>query len=270
MRKHTVQFILNYFIFASYFYVLPILIQMNDILRFVHLVMFFPLAFFLTKKWSGKGLDSYGIVFFQGWQRNLMLGFLIGAAGWALLFFLRIVLGDYHITGIKSGVEAAPILVVVFVGYGLGSIINDVIVRGLVFHFYRNRLSFKALMLLSVVVYAADDSWNEGFSISNTFFSVALGFSLAYAFYKTHSIWADTGIHLGLNVIYGLFYGVSGNRGDGIFLFQVHSSSNLLLGSWLSTITAALIFLALYLFIHSFRIPSKIEPLTNRIEKSAI
>ncbi|MCM3685311.1 CPBP family intramembrane glutamic endopeptidase [Mesobacillus subterraneus] len=140
-------------------------------------------------------------------------------------------------------------LIVVFVGFGLGSLINDIIVRGLVFNFFKDRVPLVKLMVIAILLYALDDIWLEGFSINNTIFSIVLGLSLTYAFYTTNSIWANTGIHVGLNVVYGLFYGVSGKVGDGVFLFDVNEKANGFFSSYLSIIIACIMFLMVYRFL---------------------
>jgi hypothetical protein len=78
------------------------------------------------------------------------------------------------------------------------------------------------------LLYALDDYWYAGFSLSNFIFSVILGLSLTYAFYKTGSIWANTGIHYGLNVAYGLFFGMVGSPGTSVFMVKEAVNESLL------------------------------------------
>ena len=197
---------------SLYFYLVPLLIPMNDLVRFLHLLGFFPVAYLLAKKIFGKGFESYGLIFFNGWQKNLGIGLLIGFIGWSLLFGVRMILGEYIVTGTKSISDSLIVLVMICAGFGVGSLISDMIVRGLVFHHFHKRVSFGMLIVISVILYTLDDIWLEGLTLNNFIFSACLGISLAYAFYKTHSVWANTGLHAGLNIAYGLFYGVSGER----------------------------------------------------------
>ncbi|WP_142384766.1 CPBP family glutamic-type intramembrane protease [Bacillus sp. M6-12] len=176
----------------------------------------------------------------------MFTGFAIGFSAWAVLFSLRFLLGDFQWNGMKPLSESLLAVAVIFVGFGLGSLINDMIVNGLLLYYFKDRMPFIFVMIFAVAVYSLDDIWNEGFSFNNTIFSIALGLSITFAFYKTDSIWVSTGIHLGLNVVYGLFFGISGNAGDGLILFEMNSNTNFL-HNWLSTIIAFTMFLFVYL-----------------------
>lgn len=218
---------------------------MSDEIRFFHLVLFFPLAYVLAKIVLKTGFEGYGLVFFRGWHRNLFIGLAIGIIGWFCLFTLQFLIGKYEYIGIKPVGDVIVMLVIIIVGFGLGSLINDMIVRGLVFHHFMGKLPVGVVMLISITLYALDDAWLEGLTLQNTIFSAVLGLSLTYAFYKARSIWANTGIHLGLNIVYGLFFGVSGQSGEGVFLFNDHKIDSAL-SSWLSTIIAFLLFIVVF------------------------
>lgn len=245
LKPISLFFGITYVLLALYFYYLPVIFPMNDMIRFFHLLLFFPLAHFMAKWHHGKGLESYGLYFFKGWFKNLYTGFMIGCIAWSILFFLYFTSGRY--TGIELIAETRSILIifVIFVGYGLGSLINDMLVRGLVFSYFKSKLTFTQLFILSVILYSLDDCWNEGLSLQNMIFSIILGLSLTYSFYKSGSIWANTGIHMGLNVVYGLFFGVSGRIGDGIFTFSV-SANPVMDTTWLSSMIALILFLFVY------------------------
>jgi hypothetical protein len=235
---------------SCYFNVLPIAFPMNDILRFLHLLLFFPLAYILALKLGNAGLSLYGVVFYQGWLRNLLKGFSIGFCFWGILFALYFVLGRYEFEGFNPLSVSLRNIFVVIIGYGLGSLINDMIVRGYLINRLKGKFSLTTIFTLSILVYALDDIWFAGFSIQNTIFSAALGLSLTYSFIKANSIWLNTGIHYGLNVLYGLFFGVSQQAGGGIFLFSEGSSPGIL-SFWLSTIISILMFFAV-VFVSRF------------------
>ncbi|MBM6619570.1 CPBP family intramembrane glutamic endopeptidase [Bacillus suaedaesalsae] len=245
MRRLSLAFVITYLLLSIYFYYVPMLLPMNDVIRFFHLLLFLPLAHFIAKMLNGKGLDSYGLYFFKGWFKNVWSGFLIGFIAWSILFTIYFAFGKYK--GIELINEPRSILtiIIIVVGFGLGSLINDLLVRGLVFSYFRNKVPFTQLFSLSVILYALDDCWNEGLSVQNIIFSICLGLSFTYSFFKSGSIWANTGIHMGLNVVYGLFFGVSGIIGDGIFTFAI-SENPVIHTTWLSSILAIFMFLFVY------------------------
>ncbi|MDZ5471563.1 type II CAAX endopeptidase family protein [Bacillus sp. 31A1R] len=239
------KFLLAFLILSLYFNLVPQLFPMNDILRFIHLVSFFPIALIVSKKLFKSGLELYGVKFFKGWYGLILVGFATGFISWAILYILSFVFNKYEYISMKSFTESGLILIVVLVGFGLGSLINDMIVRGLVFNSLKGKLPIYLIFILSILIYSFDDIWFAGFSVQNTIFSIALGLSLTYAIYKTNSIWMTTGIHWGLNVCYGVLFSVSNKVGDGIILFEVNKRAPILL-DWMSTIISIMMFIFIY------------------------
>lgn len=138
-----------------------------------------------------------------------------------------------------------PILEIV-VGYFVGSLINDLVVRGYVFGLLKGRMHIGWVFVISILLYAFDDYWYAGFSLSNIIFSIILGLSLTLAFYKTGSIWADTGIHYGLNIAYGLFFGLVGNPESAIFSIRETKHLTYLTDSLQYIIPAIMLIVVLY------------------------
>lgn len=87
-RKKLFLILIGFLILNLYFNFIPSLLPKNDILRFFHLMLFFPLAYIVAHKLTGKGIDMYGIVFYKRWIQNLLLGFSIGFSLWGILFTL--------------------------------------------------------------------------------------------------------------------------------------------------------------------------------------
>ncbi|WML48868.1 type II CAAX endopeptidase family protein [Neobacillus sp. PS3-34] len=190
------------------------------------ILLFFPLAHYTAKIAGLGGLKGMGIKFHRGWKKNFLYSFLIGFLFWAILYSLRNYAGVIEVTGVKKPLDALMPFLEAFAGYLLGSLINDLIVRGYVFRLLKGRISIGWVFTISILIYALDDYWHEPFSASNFIFSCILGLSLTYAFYKTGSIWADTGLHFGLNMAFALLYGLSKKAGAGIFLIRETGKSN--------------------------------------------
>jgi membrane protease YdiL (CAAX protease family) len=241
--SQVTKFIAVYALLACYFNLLPLLVQMSDMVRFLHMLLFFPLAYAVAKIAYKKGFEQYGVVFFSGWKKNFVLGYAIGFALWAVLFAFYFASGKYAFGGIQLDRNAAMTLAAVAFGFGFGSFISDMIVRGLTFTHFSGFLRPAYVFLISLLLYAADDMWYEGFDVQNTLFSLALGLGLTYVYFKTNSVWASAGVHFGLNTVYGLFFGVSGNSADGIFAFSVNGGAPWWTG-WLSTLISLALFLA--------------------------
>ncbi|WP_456275200.1 CPBP family intramembrane glutamic endopeptidase [Bacillus sp. AK128] len=241
MKKTVGMLIIKLLILSIYFSLLPFMFQMSDVMRFIHIVLFFPLAFLVSKLDGSEGMKSYGITFHSAWIKRLLYGLLLGSFAWWVLFAFYLYFGKLQFQGIKEFSYSLPTFLIILFGFGTGSLINDMITRGLVFYHLKNRISPVLLFVISISIYTFDDGWYAGFSLQNTLFSVSLGLSLTYVFYKTNSIWATTGIHFGLNLVYGLFFGITGVAGDGVFVVS-EGTNTPNWTDWLSIFVAAGIF----------------------------
>lgn len=261
-KKKIFLSLIGFLILNFYFNFIPTILPENDLIRFIQLISFFPLAYIVARTLSGDGFNMYGVVFYKGWIRNLLLGFAIGFGLWGVLFTLYFFLGKYEFIGFVPLLNSVANLFVILVGFSLGSLINDMIVRGYVITQLKGKFPIPVIFIISIIIYAFDDIWHAGFSIQNTIFSLALGLSLTYSFFKANSIWVNTGTHFGLNVVYGLFFGVSQQIGGGIFLFKETAASGALT-YWLSSFISTLILFTLYLLRHYiviYRSESKQSP----------
>lgn len=211
--------IMGFIILDLYFNLIPVQLD-NPYLQFGSTLLFFPLAFYISK-WVGlAGLKGLGLWFHQGWKKNFFISFLIGFGFWMVMFLIQFSVGELKFIGVHSPSNLLMPIVEVFIGYLVGSLINDLIIRGYVINILKGKIHIVWVFIISISIYALDDYWYAGFSLSNMVFSFILGLSLTFAYFKTGSIWADTGLHYGLNIAYGLFFGLVGNTGSALFIVQ--------------------------------------------------
>ena len=237
------------FVFLNLYFNVPLkLFSSNNLIQFIALISMFPVMYLVAKWTKLDGLRGIGVYFHKGWFKNLLISLGIGFGFWLLMHSLLIALGVFSITGIKSFSTNAMILLFITVGYGLGSIINDMMICGYVIGHLKGKISIKWVFLISIFLYCIDDVWHGGFTVINMIFSFSLGLSLTYAFYKTGSIWANTGIHWGLNICYGLFYGLSGSEKDGIFFIRLGHKNPFVEHIFLISIPL-IMFLVIYILI---------------------
>ncbi|MFS0576932.1 CPBP family intramembrane glutamic endopeptidase [Sporosarcina sp. 179-K 3D1 HS] len=253
---------LGYLVLDLYFNLIPILVNLNTVMWILYAVAFFPLAHYLVKLTGLNGLHALGLKFHNGWKRNLMFGFAIGFTFWLGMEGILYASHTFSVVGIKGLSAGIFFMLQALVGLFLGSLINDIIVRGYVFAHLKNKVNLPYLLLISAFVYAIDDLWYEGFSIHNTLFSIILGLSLGYVFLKSGSIWMTTGIHWGLNIVYCIFYGIPGRESNkGLLLIERYNISSFFIDN-ISILVA--FFMFIFIMIGA-RHPSKRESLKNRV-----
>lgn len=241
--KKLLMGITGFLILDLYFNLVPMQVN-SPYLKLPLILLFFPLAAW-TAKWVGlDGLKGLGISFHPGWKKNFILSLLVGFSFWALMYGIRMMDGRLEFIGARPLSETIMSLLEVLVGFFLGSLINDIIVRGYIVNILKDKLHIGFVFFISIAIYALEDSWYAGLSWDNIVFSVILGFSLTLAYYKTGSIWGDTGLHFGLNLAYGFIYGLSGKAGSGVLAFR-----ELGRGSWLSENIQYIMPLLMFLFM---------------------
>jgi membrane protease YdiL (CAAX protease family) len=211
--------VIGFIILDLYFAIVTTQLE-NPFLQFGATLVFFPLAYFIAKSVGLEGLKGMGFLFHKGWKKNFFYSFLIGFSFWIVWYGVEFQTGQLEYEGMKPLAQLFMPILEIFVGFFVGSLINDLIVRGYVLNLLKGRIRIFWIFTISVLLYALDDYWYAGLSIHNIIFSIILGLSLTFAVYKTGSIWADTGIHYGLNIAYGLFYGLVGKAGGGIFIIR--------------------------------------------------
>ncbi|MBS4174744.1 CPBP family intramembrane glutamic endopeptidase [Bacillus sp. FJAT-49736] len=218
----------------------------NIVIQLLLVILFFPLLKIILKATKLNSFKSIGIVFHQKWKKNLIIGFSIGFTFWLIKYAIVYSFHGFEIVSVKNVTESLIAFFFVFFAFFIASFLNDIIIRGYIFGHLKKRMNGKWIFIISLFLYAVDDSWNEGFSLSNTLFSLAVGLSLTYAYYRTQSIWVDTGIHWGLNVCYGIFNGMIGSSDGGIFVTAFHPHPSIFI-ELISYFIPLLMFLFLYL-----------------------
>lgn len=178
----------------------------------VYVTGFFVLAFLVCR--FGLGIRTFAAVGLgrrPGWARDLAVGFLIGFGIWALKNLVFAAMGKFELVGWRDLGFALPLLGQAVVGMFLASAINDLMIRGYGLAFCRRFQLMAWYVLLTSLVYALDDAWNEGLQLDNVVFSLILGISLAYTVLRTGAIWMSIGIHWGGNVCFRIMSGFDGH-----------------------------------------------------------
>ncbi|WP_169507552.1 CPBP family intramembrane glutamic endopeptidase [Paenibacillus harenae] len=245
---------MGFLIIDLYFNLIPHFIPLGTVPWLLYAAFFFVLARHVARLTGLNGIRDLGMKAHYGWKRNLRIGFVYGTVIWATMYMLLWIFGNIRVTGVKVAPESVIFLIEALAGMFLGSLINDLIVRGYVFAHLKDKIPSLLLLLLSAMIYAVDDVWLAGFNVQNTVFSMILGLSLGYTLLKTGSIWMSTGIHWGQNVMYGFVYGIPGREGErGLLLTEQGPGNSFILNN--AHIFAALMLLLVVFFTYSrFRI----------------
>lgn len=206
--------LLVFILLDLYANVVPHLVGFAIPVWLAYVLGFFVLVYVLSRFVLGiTRAESLGLGRPSGWLLYLGVGFAIGFGIWALKNLLYVGMGKFEVVGWRDWDFALPLLGQALVGMFLASAINDLMIRGYGLAFCRRFNLMSWYLLITCVVYALDDSWNEGLDLGNLMFSAVLGLSLAYTVLKTGAIWMSIGIHWGGNMCFRI---MAGFDGDGI------------------------------------------------------
>lgn len=172
---------------------------------------FFVLVFLVCR--HGLGIthaEPLGLGRPRGWSRWLWTGFAIGFGIWALKNLVFLAMGKFEVAGWRDIGFAMPLMGQALFAMFFASAINDLMIRGYGLAFCRRFGFMRWYVPLTVLVYALDDSWNEGIDLGNLLFSAILGLSLAWSVLRTGTLWMSIGIHWGSNVCYRFMSGFDG------------------------------------------------------------
>ena len=203
--------LLGFVAFDLYVNLVPRLVGVAVPVWLAYVAGFFVLVFFVCR--YGLGLAdtaALGVNRPSGWSRWLGVGFAIGFGIWALKNLVFLAMGKFDVVGWRDAAFALPLLAKALFAMFLASAINDLMIRGYGLAFCRQFGLMRWYVPLTVLVYALDDSWNEGIDPGNLLFSAILGLSLAWSVLRTGTLWMSIGIHWGGNVCYRLMSGFDG------------------------------------------------------------
>ncbi len=246
-KTNLLLWIAGFLLLDLYFNGIPKLFTLDVLPWLVYTIGFFVIAhLFATYALKLKGLSGFGLQRHNGWLKLLLTGFILGLSIWALKYLVFYQMGKFEVTGIMDSSYIAGMLAQALLAMLLVSAINDVLIRGYWLPYFRKNNLMLFYILVTTILYALDDSWNEGITWINLVFSAVLGLSLAYTVVKTGSIWMAIGIHWGSNM---MFRAMAGFDGQGIWqLGQVKDGP---LYEWVSILVTALLFPILYLLLRN-------------------
>ncbi|NEM97365.1 CPBP family intramembrane metalloprotease [Pontibacter sp. BT327] len=239
--------IVGFLLLDLYFNLIPRLITLDVLPWLAYAFGFYAVAhLFARYVLKLKGVTDFGLQLHKGWFKFLMLGFVIGLLNWCVKYLAFYQMGKFEVTGMMETGYIVPMLAQALVGMLLASAMNDVICRGYWLPYFRRNNLMAFYILFTTIVYALDDSWNEGITITNFIFSAVLGISLAYTVVKTGAIWMAIGIHWGANMMYRAMFGFNGQG-----MWQVNQLQDGVVYEWVSIGITALIFPVVYLLLRN-------------------
>ncbi|MGO4548381.1 CPBP family glutamic-type intramembrane protease [Paenibacillus sp. 2TAB23] len=222
--------IMGFLIIDLYMNLIPQLFDLRQAMPWLlYASLFFVLVHWVAKLTGLRGLGELGLTGHYGWKRNVRIGFLLGASAWAAMFGFLSLSEALHIEGLRGAPSAAAFLLKAFAVAFLGSLMNELVVRGYVFAHLKGKLGNGYLLLLAACLYALDDIWLSGFRASQVLASIMLGLSLGFVLLRTNSIWMSAGIYTGVSFVSSLLYGIPGHSdGKGLLVVADAGPGNLI------------------------------------------
>ena len=179
-----------------------------------------------------RGLDrqsftSLGLKLKRPAARDMLVGFLIPAPLFALIFIIQWGLGWLTIEGWgwAGGTITLTLLGVLLglVGFFAVGFYEELLFRGYYLQNLRDGTGLPIALFLSSAVFALAHLGNFSSSIASSLGLFAAGYFLAYGWIRTRALWLPIGLHIGWNFFQGPIFGfaVSGTPTPSIVVHSV-------------------------------------------------
>lgn len=166
-----------------------------------------------------------------GRARDFAAGALTGALLFTATMIVLILLGAASVS--VSGNGSA--LIQAFVGALVAAVMEELLMRGVLFRIVEESLGSWIALALSALVFGALHAFNPGATLTSTM-AIALeaGVLLAAVYMYTRTLWMPIGLHLGWNFTEGGIFGasVSGGQAHGWLASQLRGSDLLTGGAF--------------------------------------
>ncbi len=174
-----------------------------------------------------RSFSSLGIEWGALTLRDLLIGFLIPAPLFALVFLAQWGLGWLKIEG-WGWADGSLGLTVLWVVLGLAAFIavgfyEELLFRGYYLQNLRDGTSVALALFLSSSIFGLAHSGNFSASIASTLGIFGAGYFLAYGWLRTRALWLPIGLHIGWNFFQGPVFGfaVSGSPTPSIVVHTI-------------------------------------------------
>lgn len=163
-----------------------------------------------------------------GALRELGVGLLLGFGLFSAVVAVIAALGGYQVIGTR---DASVLAGVVALSITSG-VVEEILLRGLIFRLIEEWLGSWAALVLSAALFGAAHLGNDNATLlAGAAIALEAGIMLAAVFMVTRRLWAAIGLHAAWNFTQGGIYGIaiSGNQTDGLLRARI-SGPDLLTG----------------------------------------
>lgn len=156
--------------------------------------------------------------------RDMAGGLLVGFLFLSVVVFVIYLFGEYTVIGINPGI----FLLSAFLGCLLIGVLEEILLRGIVFRLVEEKLGTWISMLLSAFLFGFLHIWNPGATVlSSVAIALEAGILLAAAYVLTRNLWFPIFIHAAWNFTGSFIYGVpisGGAPGESLLVSQIGGS----------------------------------------------
>ncbi|MGA2779203.1 MAG: type II CAAX endopeptidase family protein [Steroidobacteraceae bacterium] len=151
--------------------------------------------------------------------RELGVGILLGALLLSLTIGVLAALGAYRVTGSNGWL----VMLATIPGFILGAVLEEVVMRGIVFRILEQSLGSWIALALSAALFGLLHLLNPGTTLLNAAaIMLEAGIMLAAAYMLTRRLWLCIGIHFAWNFSQGGIFSAAVSGGTATGLLQAH------------------------------------------------
>ena len=154
-----------------------------------------------------RPLGSMGLTFFDGWQRQLVVGIVVGGAMLLLAVLLEMSAGGVRFSVIPHPALASSGLFSLFL-FAIAAAKEEVIFRGYAFQRLAESITPAGAIAVSSAFFGLAHLANPHRTWISTFNTMLVAIPFCIAYLRTRSLWMPIGMHFIWNLLQGFFLGL--------------------------------------------------------------
>lgn len=201
----------------------------NNVLGFFGFQSLFFLAAWLFGKWYNKqGLKCWSLPFSKEIWKNILIGIFLGLVLYAVPFSISIALGVETIVIIPNISTLITASLPFAFGVLFSSFSEDILTRGIVYTYFKKKISIPFLIILSASIYLLNHIYRLSDGADTLLYLFLLGIIFIIPLINTKNLWLTGSMHWAGNTFFFVTHSVIQTQTGSDFI-----SSNYLFSIWL-------------------------------------
>ncbi|QQX76302.1 MULTISPECIES: CPBP family intramembrane glutamic endopeptidase [Aequorivita] len=185
-----------------------IMFQNNVLGFFIFQVLFITAAWLFGKWYNKQGLKCWGLPFSKTILRNIGFGILLGVLLYSIPFTISLALGIEIVVSIPDATTLIKSSLPFAFGVIFSSFSEDILTRGLIYRYFRNKVSTLLLIIISATIYLLNHIYRLTDAPDTLLYLFLLGIIFIIPLVNTKNLWLTGSMHWAGNTFFFVSHNV--------------------------------------------------------------